>query len=487
MRCFGIFLGWASILSQMLFGFSFETSLVKVYVTQNIYNYYSPWNPPRQGSGTGSGFIIEGNQILTSAHVVANAAFIQVKKNHDVIRYPASIQWIAHDCDLALLAVDDSLFWEGVSPLQIREEMAELQDEVFVYGFPIGGEELSITKGIISRTEVRKYLHGGVSLLSSQIDAALNAGNSGGPVVSGGEVVGVVHQGSCFGSGIGYMVPVPIIRHFLIENSHGKYEGFPDAGIVIQTMENPALRKFYRMSSTQSGVLLVNICEHSPLFDFLLSGDILLSIDGYSIANDGSVFFEEGHRFSFTHLFSIKFFGETLALQVLRKGEVEELSIPLYRNCLSELIVPAKRPNYFIFGGILFQPLNRDYLDFWLERKQTPPSNLTYYIQFCQPSLKDKQMIVISRVLPAIINMGYQNLFNQVVHEVNGREVRNLIDLIDTLETWEGDFHQIVTKEGSEIILDRMGVKRTREEVLKQYQIPSDRFIDKDHTVSKKE
>ncbi|MCP5489871.1 MAG: trypsin-like serine protease [Chlamydiales bacterium] len=67
---------------SLVFGsYSVEESVVKIYQTRNAYDYESPWSSPFQEKRGGSGFIISGNRILTNAHVVSDAAFIQVKKS----------------------------------------------------------------------------------------------------------------------------------------------------------------------------------------------------------------------------------------------------------------------------------------------------------------------------------------------------------------------------------------------------------------------
>ena len=162
-------------------------SMVKVYSQCYPYSYETPWLLAAEESGTGSGCIISGNRILTAAHVVANAKFIQVKRAGAKDKVEAEVEIVAHECDLAVLKVKDRSFFDGARPLDIGP-LVDLRDRVTVYGFPEGGEELSTTEGIVSRIEVNSYAHSGARLLCSQIDAAINAGNSGGPVVKDGQM-----------------------------------------------------------------------------------------------------------------------------------------------------------------------------------------------------------------------------------------------------------------------------------------------------------
>src|SRR5690606_23070094 len=98
-----------------------------------------------------------------------------------------------HDCDLALLQVEDEGFFDDVPPADIGE-LPALRDKVSVVGFPIGGEEISITEGVVSRIEVQRYNHSQRHLLAVTVDAAINQGNSGGPVFKNGKVAGIAFQ-----------------------------------------------------------------------------------------------------------------------------------------------------------------------------------------------------------------------------------------------------------------------------------------------------
>jgi S1-C subfamily serine protease len=129
-------------------------------------------------------------------------------------KYTARVETVSHECDLAVLRVDDDAFFSGVQPLALGD-LPRMGDKVAVYGFPKGGDELCITEGVVSRVEYQYYAHSRAYLLACQIDAAINPGSSGGPVVRDGKIVGVAFQSLRSGDNIGYMVPVPRIQHFL--------------------------------------------------------------------------------------------------------------------------------------------------------------------------------------------------------------------------------------------------------------------------------
>lgn len=466
---------------QSLFGTSLENSIVKIHQTYNSYSYYSPWSAPSQGRASGSGFVIEGNRILTNAHVVANSVFLQVQFGHKPERHRAYIEWIDHHCDLAIIRLVHDELLQNTLPLEFGECLAYAQDEVIALGYPIGGEELSITRGILSRTEMHYYSHGGRFLLSSQIDAAINPGNSGGPVLSEGKVVGVVHMGCFGGQNLGYMIPLPIIQHFLTEIKTGSYEGFPMGGVTIRTMESPALREYYHMKTNQTGILVTEVKENSFFLDKLFPGDVILFIEGVPIENNGNISLDDKHWIYFAHLFSQKFYGETIALKILRQREEIPLYILIDKEQKAERLVRdkeyEKRPTYYVKGGLVFQPLNSNYVQF-LDSRDSCPSYLENYAYYGRVKEGRKEIVILSRVLPDDVNLGYQSVANEVVYEVNGKKVNHMLDLIEAIESHEGEFHRILTEQHSEIILDREAIDQRDCEILSQYLISADRSED---------
>ncbi|MEM1008599.1 MAG: serine protease, partial [Myxococcota bacterium] len=217
-------------------------SVVKIHATQQDPDYDAPWQSSTPSSGTGSGLVLEDGTILTAAHVVANATFLQVQKASGAARQIARVSSVCHDADLALLELDEPSYVEGIPTLPFGE-LPHLRDKVLVCGFPIGGSELSITEGVVSRVEVQQYTHSQRHLLAITVDAAINSGNSGGPVIRDGKIIGVAFQSMEHAENIGEVIPVPLIEHFLEASRRGISTSIPGWGLSLQNLENAALRK----------------------------------------------------------------------------------------------------------------------------------------------------------------------------------------------------------------------------------------------------
>lgn len=459
-----------------------KNSVVKIYAVASNYNYDNPWQMSGQSNNTGSGSIIAGNRILTNAHVVSNHTFIQVKKAGEPDRYTARLEAVSHDSDLAILTVDDPAFFKNAVPIQIGE-LPHVRDRVVVYGFPTGGDELSITEGVVSRIEQRNYAHSNANLLACQIDAAINPGNSGGPVIKDDKIVGVAFQTSTMGENIGYMVPAPVILHFLRDIANKGYSGFPELGIRIQRMENPDLRLKFKMKGDQNGILVTGILIESPARNILEIDDVMLAIEGVNVANDGSVEIRRGERTSMNYIVQQKFINDDLKIRVLRSGRVLDLQIKLTVPMNTTRLVPFEiydiPPTYFISGGLVFQPLTKNYMQEWGGQwfLTAPAKLMNFYINGIR-SENRKEVVLLSKVLADEINQGYHNMSNLVIERVNGRNISEMKDLVSAFEENKGLFHIIEDDSGQKIIISRDKVNQFSPRILGRYKISEDRSAD---------
>lgn len=263
-------------------------AVVKIFAVSSSPNYFLPWQNKAQREVTGSGFVISGRRILTNAHVVADQTHMMVRKHGSPIKYHAHIEAVGHECDLALVRVHDDEFWEGMLELELGD-IPFLQESVAVVGYPQGGDNISVTGGVVSRVEPTRYVHGAAHLMAIQIDAAINPGNSGGPALMEDKVVGVAFQNLANAENIGYIIPVPVIKHFLADvEETGDYIGFCSLGITCQSTENVQLREHLKMPAGLTGVLVNKIHPLTDTSRCLKRDDVILAFDGTPIANDGT-------------------------------------------------------------------------------------------------------------------------------------------------------------------------------------------------------
>src|SRR5437667_4417381 len=296
-----------------------QKSLVRITATSVEPDYRAAWNAGGLQRGVGAGFVISSSRIMTNAHVVANSRYITVERDGDPNKYPATVQFIANDCDLALITVSAPDFFKNMLPLKFGGIPA-LESTVSAYGYPIGGERMSVTTGIVSRVDFQLYTHSSVDQhLAIQISAQINPGNSGGPVMQNAMVVGVAFQGYSgdVAQGVAYMIPTPVINRFLKDISNGHYDKYPDLGITYSKLQTPAQRRFLGLKDDDRGVLVSTVVTAGPSAGFIQPGDVLLAIDDHPIASDSNVELE-GERAEFQEVVERKFSGDSVRLDVWR-------------------------------------------------------------------------------------------------------------------------------------------------------------------------
>jgi len=447
-----------------------EESIVKIFTVSKTPNYSTPWNSSTRRSHA-SGAVIDGNRILTNAHVVANETFIEVKRYGETKRYEAKVEFVSHQADLALLSVEDKSFFKGVTPLKFNG-LPEIQQKVTVYGFPTGGTSLSVSTGVVSRVEHTRYVHSKEIFMSIQVDAAINPGSSGGPAISDGKIVGVVMQQIPKAQSIGYLVPIAVVKHFLDDVKDGTYDGFPHLGITTEMMQSSALRSVHKMDEKTTGVLVIDMSERSPAFGRLKKGDVLISIDGNKIENDGTVAFRHHQFTSYKYYVDQKQIGETLTLGFLRNGKRSEVRIALKHVADDHLLVNTVaydvEPKYFIYGGYVFSPLTRN-------RLMRTNASLPELRELAGEWATDEreEVVILLKVLPADINRGDHTFSLWTVDKVNSRKYKDFAEFIQIINDFKGEFLILEDSEGVMIAIDRKEAEAVKETILKRYSIKS--------------
>src|SRR5947207_4034182 len=403
-----------------------QKSLVRITATSVEPDYKAPWNSGGIQRAVGAGFVISGNRILTNAHVVSNSRYLTVEREGDPNKYPATVQFVAHDCDLALITVSAPDFFKNMVPLKFGEIPA-LESTVSAYGYPIGGERMSVTTGIVSRIDFQLYTHSSVDQhLAIQISAQINPGNSGGPVMQDAKVIGVAFQGYSgdVAQGVAYMIPTPVMNRFLKDISNGQYDEYPDLAITYAKLQNPAQRKFLGLQDDDRGVLVSSVVAAGPSDGILKSGDVLLSINDHPIASDANVELE-GERSQFEEVVERKFKGDSVKIDILRDKQPMTVTIKLFKPWPYSIQGHSYdvRPRYVLYGGLLFQPLNLD----MLEAYRTSDLRLRHFFEYFileQIYLDHPDVIVLSNILPDPINSYLSPYRGGIVDEVNGKKIR---------------------------------------------------------------
>ncbi len=459
-------------------------AVVRVLTVSDEPDYEQPWQTRGPTLSSGSGAIVStrrGLRVLTNAHVVQNQVFVEVIRHGQSKKFTARVEGVGHECDLALLVVDDPEFFRGAHPITIAQRLPPLSAPVKVLGYPIGGERLSVTQGVLSRIEMTPYAQSQRRLLAAQIDAAINSGNSGGPVVRGGKLVGVAFQALDDAENIGYMIAAPVVRHFLTDLDNGTFDGFPDLGIFTQNLEGRAHREALGLPEAEpGGVLVLDVAYGSSAWSKLAPGDVLLAVDGVPIAADGTVPFEHGSRIDYSYVVARRHVGKTLSVRVWRDRKARNMRVTLQppRFLVQEDRYDVK-PTYYLFGGLLFVPLTRDYLKTWGQNwwAHAPHGLMDRYERGLRRPDR-REVVVLQKVLADEANQGLHDLESLEIVEVQGQPVRDLRHLIEVVESAKQRYVFFKAIDKSEIAIDRKVAAARTPDILERFGVLHDRSVD---------
>ena len=284
----------------------------------------------RSGKSTGSGFAYKidnkNGYIITNAHVIANATGVKIT-NSKGETYEATILGSDEYADIAVLSTNAS----NISKIVELGDSSkiELGDTIFTVGSPLGSEYFgTVTKGIIAGKN-RLIGSSSIMLEAIQIDAPINEGNSGGPLLNiNGQVIGVnsMKIASDKIEGMGFAIPINTVKSYVDRLEKGEKIDRPVFGVTISDVGNTWQLYRYGIIIDQSveyGAVLVSIEKGYPAENAgLQKGDVIIEFDGTKI-EDSSYF-----RYA---LYKYKV-GDTINVKYYRNNHIYETKVTLNKK-----------------------------------------------------------------------------------------------------------------------------------------------------------
>jgi len=317
-----------------------------------------------------------------------------------------------------------------------------------------------------------------------QTDAAINPGNSGGPVIQDDKVVGVAFQGIAGLENTGYFIPPPLITHFLKDISDGSYHGFPQAGIRLSALQNPAYRRALKVPDNDLGARIDHIFDFPETQAVLKTDDVLLRVGTYDVASDGTILYD-GNRVFAAVAFAEAQHGDKVPLKIWRDGKETDVLLPItiYNTDQSEGNQYDVSPRYFVYGGLVFTPLSRDYMktlsSAWTDSSNSDLLYELFYRRHELPNTVRKEPIVIASVLSHAVNANLEVHGRALVDKINGIRIEQLEDVVRALESPRTEAQDVIElfPEHSMECLNRAEVKEANGEIMKIYGVGKDRRL----------
>lgn len=433
-----------------------------------------PWRVGAPYTSRGTGFHIGERRLITNAHVVRHHTSLRLTRHGQPGNFAGRVLCESEMCDLALVTVDDDDFWNdelAIASFEPSGKVPELDDTVVAVGYPLGAKTVTVTRGVVSNLQMSDLTlkRNNPRQLTIQIDAAINPGNSGGPVfdVKSNQLVGVAFAGMDNVKGHGLVISIPVLQRFLRTfaiNADPLFGLLPSLGVKTRELVNPSKRRLAfgitaksQMPPHRNGIIVNEVVKFGAADGILQCDDVLLSIDGEAISEDGTVQYRGHERLPYDYLVSRHQMQDAVSITLLRKAKettignapknasssssssngMEELkvAVPLDSEpCILPRILSVDyRSSYVLFGGLIFLPAGQPLASYMSPKYDSWGLHVLREIAQTDLCSLDEQALLLSDVLAHPVNVGYDAYRWHRLRAVNGQSVKNMRELASIL------------------------------------------------------
>ena len=431
--------------------------VVRVRVHADVPDLDTPWVRTPQDD-VGVAVVVGERLLLMLASVVVHA--VAPTEPLGANQALARIKAVDHDRDLALLEVVDSITaaW-GIAPVELGP-LPSASDVLVLVGIADEAPQIEIGIAVITSIALTRYAHSQRHLLAVAIAARQPLHVGGDVVFRNNRLIGIVMQRLTGDDQRGELIPPPIIRAFLDGIAAGKPPGVPALGLSVQPIENPAMRAQLGLGSDEPGVLVSRVDLGGSCDGVIQPRDLLVSIDGVPIANDDSIDYE-GLAVRHYAALGTRHVGDRVRLGIRRGRLPASLDVTL--GPWLPLVPRARHdvpPAYYVYAGLVFQPLTRDYLTTWESWWDKAPKEFLNAYYWGRRTPAQEEIVALTAVLEDPLNVGYARYCDESVVRVGDRAPRDLKDFVGALEAARG-YVTIEMSGGGLITLDVEAVTRT--------------------------
>ena len=302
--------------------------------------------------------------------------------------------------------------------------------------------------------------------------------NPGAPVYCDGHLAGIMmrydaqHQ-------TGFVLPAPVLARFLQAAAAPAYLAPPSGGFGWAPLVDAAKRRYFGLAGEAGGVEVVQVSSNSTVAGLLQPNDVLLRWDGFAIDNQGFYPDPEYGRTCLSHAIEgRRRAGEQVPVEFVRQGRRQQATVTLRPHNEADALVPENTvgapPDYLVEGGFVIRELTGRYLHAGGRGVSSGNLRLShiYLSRGEQPDRAGDRVVILAGVLPDPVNIGYQELHDEVVSAINGEPVRNLQDVFRILDRDRGIRRLTIQGRGVDVVLDTAQRAESNARIAKAYRIP---------------
>ena len=421
---------------------SMKQSLVYLEVSRSSYDLSQPWKQTPISKHSGYGCAVGPYEILTTAENVANATFVQTRRYGENTYIPATVKRVDYEYNLCLLQLDKDAMSTPLAPLSFKESYPKGK-QLTSYWLS-SGNHLTTARSTLDRAEMERSLVSFATTLTYFATNVSRGFGDGQVCCHEKDAIGIAAWGTESDAGI---IPSEMINRFLSNCKQKGYSGFATAGFRASAMLDPAMRTYLKVpNDIKHGVYVRDVYTIGTGSKDLKQGDVILSINGQQLNAYGRYEHPKYKRISFHHILLQTADGNEIPFKIVRDGKIITLDIAAENiesdNMLISYYSYGKQPEYKVIGGYVFQKLNRDYMGMYGSNMsgKAPPHLYHYQRDLAfKPSDQREDIVILSYVLPAKINLGYQQLSQLVIDSVNGTKITSMKHFVETVSNTADD------------------------------------------------
>jgi S1-C subfamily serine protease len=458
------------------------SGLVQVLVTFQETVPAIPWQWQEPGVRSGYGVLTGNGWILTTEDLVRNQRLVELTQPRSGRKTPAVVMRADPQLNLAVLAPapDHRLLTGNGKPVSLGTGVDPSQ--------PVDVLQLDATRQI-QRQQARLldvHMSGMPNapyrILAYTALTDVNVNGQGAPVLQNGELVGLFMSYDAEARS-GTIVPVSVIRRFLEDMATPPYQGVAAAGFFWSQLIDDTRRRYYGVPEPNRGVQVLLTAPDTGAAKVLKPNDIILEWDGYAIDDLGYYQDPAFGRMEFSHLISQRRRpGDRVPVTLVRDQMVTNVTVRLTKLLDEKALIPenvlAQAPDYLVSGGFVLRELTGRYLRSVPDWERKQDSRLVYLYNHSRfsPEHPGDRIVLLSRVLPDPINVGYQGFEDMIVETVNSQPVRNMDDVFRVVDQ-DGALYRIGLRSiGMDLVLDRETLEQANRRIQRQYRIPAMRY-----------
>lgn len=442
-------------------------NIVRIISYEVGFDWLMPFQKQNAKESTGSGFFIDDiGHILTCSHCVEDAMHIYVEiPSEGNNKYEVIVKGVCPFFDLAILQIDKT------KSKYVNKSFCQLDDgktiiepglETFALGYPLGQDNMKITKGIISGQQFNFY----------QTDTPINPGNSGGPLLYNNKVIGINAAGMSahISEGIGYSVPIQRFYNIktLLLNKKQKVIHYPQY-FGFEQMQNSSkyINKYFKNKCDHGGVYIKDIIKKSPVsYTSLKKGDILCKVNDIAIDNFGGLQKKwMNENMSFENLLSEIGINKAVNIDFWRGKKLmsEKFKLKQFVPKIRLLYPVLENIDYECIGGLVMMDLN---INLIMILKH---NDLLKYLNYSH--IMDEGVVIANIIIGGEFAEMKILKSGDLITKINDHKVSSLKDLRKAFKT-KNHIIKIETNKNKMVVIPKGIFKRDDIQLRKTYNYP---------------